>query len=172
MDLNAQRVLTCLLEWREEMASIKNQSPNYILPRSILLYLARTQPKTTNDIQNRRVHPTFLKRFGKQALKVIQQGLQETDEFILPTPEQKERADILKMWIQLFSKEINVSPNLLLPQDTLEAITLNGVAILQNWRRDVLIDRLKGFLRGYEYIILENGIAVLKTQKMLAEESA
>ena len=125
-----------------------------------------------DDIQNRRVHPTFLKRFGKQVLKVIKQGLQETDEFILPTSEQKERADILRMWIQLFAKEIEVAPNLLLPQETLEAITLNGVSILQNWRREVLIHRLKSFLRGDEYIILENGVAILKTHQMFSESES
>ena len=43
---------------------------------------------------------------------------------------------------------------MLLPRDTMEGITLHGVSILQNWRREVMLQRLKAFLRGQEYIVL------------------
>lgn len=162
LSIDAQRVLTALLEWREHTAMRKNQSPNYILPRSILLYLAKAHPTTVEKIQNRRVHPTFLQRYGKKVVKVISQALQNKDEFLLPTPEQKERAEVLRMWINIFSKEIQIAPSLLLPRDTIEGITLHGVSILQNWRRELMLQRLKAFLRGQEYIVLKNGKAQLQ----------
>ncbi len=162
LDVNSQRVLTALLEWREETAIRKNQSPNYILPRSILLYLAKAKPKSIDEIQNRKVHKSFLQRHGKKVIKVIAEGLQDTDEFLLPTPDQKERAEVLRLWIQIFSKEIGIASSLLLPKDIVEAITLNGVSVLQNWRRDVVLDRLKAFLRGKECIVVQKGHPVLQ----------
>ena len=102
------------------------------------------------------MHPTFLQRYGK-VVKVITQALQDTDEFLLPTPEQKERAEMLRIWVNIFSKEIQIAPTLLLPRDTMEGITLHGVSILQNWRREVMLQRLKAFLRGQEYIVLTTG---------------
>ena len=48
-----------LLEWRTADCDAENQSPNYILPRSILLYLAKAHPTTVEKIQNRKVHPHF-----------------------------------------------------------------------------------------------------------------
>ena len=157
LTLDAQRVLTSLLEWREMTAMRKNQAPNYILPRSILLYLAKAHPITVDKIQNRKVHPTFLQRYGKKVVKVIAKALEDTDEFLLPTPEQKERAEVLRLWVSIFSKEIQISPSLLLPRDTMEGITLHGVSVLQSWRRELMLQRLKAFLRGQEYIVLTNG---------------
>ena len=106
LSVEAQRVLTALLEWREMTAMRKNQSPNYILPRSILLYLAKAHPTSIDKIQNRKVHPTFLQRHGKKVVKVIAKALQDTDEFLLPTPEQKERAEVLRLWVSIFAKEV------------------------------------------------------------------
>lgn len=157
LSLDAQRVLTALLEWREETALRKNQSPNYILPRSILLYLAKAHPTTVDKIQNRRVHPTFLQRHGKKVVKVIARALESSDEFLLPTPEQKERAEILRMWVNVYSKEVQIAQRLLLPRDTMEGITLHGVSVLQNWRRELMLKRLKAFLRGQEAMVLKNG---------------
>ena len=114
LNLDAQRVLTALLEWREQTAMRKSSSI-IILPRSILLYLAKAHPTTVEKIQNRKVHPTFLQRYGKKVVKVIAQALQDTDEFLLPTPEQKERAEMLRIWVNIFSKEIKIAPTLLLP---------------------------------------------------------
>ena len=122
LSIDAQRVLTALLEWRELTAMRKNQSPNYILPRSILLYLAKAHQTTVEKIQKRKVHPTFLQRYGKKVVKVIAKALQDTDEFT-STPEQKERAEVLRLWVSIFSKEIQISPSLLLPRDTMEGIT-------------------------------------------------
>ena len=51
LSLDAQRVLTALLEWRENTAMRKNQSPNYILPRKILLYLAKAHPTTVEKFR-------------------------------------------------------------------------------------------------------------------------
>lgn len=162
LNIDAQRVLTNLLEWREETAVRQNQSANYILPRSILLYLAKAQPQSVKEIQNRRVHPTFLKRYGKKVIKVIKDGLHDTDEFLLPTPEQKERTEVLKLWVNIFAKEVCIAPTLLLPKDILEGITLHGVSILQSWRRELMLQRLKAFLRGQEFIVIEHGKAVLR----------
>jgi len=161
LDINGQRILTNLLEWREETASRKNQAPNYVMSRSILIYLAKTQPKSLDAIQNRRIHPTFIKRHGKTVIKVIKNALQDTDEFLLPTAEQKERAEVLKMWVNIFSKEVNIAPTLLLPKDILEGITLHGVSILQGWRRTLILNRLKQFLRGKESILMKEGKPVL-----------
>ena len=157
LSLDAQRVLTALLEWREETALRKNQSPNYILPRSILLYLAKAHPTSVDKIQNRRVHPTFLQRYGKKVVKVIAKALEGSEEFLLPTPEQKERAEVLKMWVNIYSKEVQIAQGLLLPREIMEGITLHGVSILQDWRRDLMLKRLKAFLRGQEALVLKDG---------------
>ena len=35
-----------------------------------------------------------------KVVKVIAKALKETDESLLPTPEQKERAEMLRIWVQ------------------------------------------------------------------------
>ena len=62
---DAQRVLTALLEWRELTAMRKNQSPNYILPRSILLYLAKAHPTTVEKYKTE----GFIPRFSNDTVK-------------------------------------------------------------------------------------------------------
>ena len=52
---------------------------------------------------------------------------------------------MLRIWVNIFSKEIQVAPTLLLPRDTMEGITLHGVSILQTWRRELMLQRLKAF---------------------------
>ena len=162
LDLQSQRVLTRLLEWREETARHRNQSPNYILPRSILIFLARKQPSTINEIKkNRKVHPSFIKRHANVALQVIQQGISDTDDFLIPTNEQKERSEILRMWSQIFSQEVAIAPNLILPKEIRDAIAVNGTKIIQDWRRDLVANRLTCFLNGQEGIGIQNGKPVL-----------
>jgi hypothetical protein len=34
---------------------------------------------------------------------------------------------------------------------------LHGVSVLQGWRRDLMLERLKAFLRGREFIVLKDG---------------
>jgi ribonuclease D len=162
LDLQSQRVLTRLLEWREDTARHRNQSPNYILPRSILIFLAKKQPSTIQDIKkNRKVHPSFIKRYAKDALQVIQQGISDTEDFLIPTNEQKERSEILKLWSQIFAQEIAIAPNLMLPKEMRDAIAVNGVSIIQDWRQHLVADRLNRFLTGQECIGIQQGIPVL-----------
>lgn len=162
LDSTSQRVLTRLMEWREETARHRNKAPNYILPRSILLYLAKKQPSSISEIkQNRKVHPTFIKKYAKQALQVIQQGQMDTDEYLLPTAQQKERREILKLWTQLFAKEVNIAYNLLMTKEIREVMSVNGVSVLQDWRKELMEHRLSRFLRGEECIKLDKGIPSL-----------
>lgn len=162
LDIQSQRVLTRLLEWREDTGLHRNQSPNYILPRSILIFLAKKQPSSIEEIKkNRKVHPSFIKRYAKEVLQVIQQGISDKDDFLIPTNEQKERSEILRLWSQIFSQEIAIAPNLMLPKEICDAIAVNGVNIIQDWRRDLVVDRLTRFITGQECIAIQHGTPVL-----------
>ena len=161
LDLASQRVLTNLLEWRESTAEKKDQSPNYLLPRGILLYLAKTKPTDVSKITNRKVHPIFLKKYGKKVIQVIKQGLQDSDTFEIPTSEQRELEDILSTWIALYAKEIEIAPQLLVNKDILYSIILQGTEFLQGWRKEILQQRLQNFLDGCEGVGICNGAPIL-----------
>lgn len=162
LDLDAQRVLANLLEWRDEIAQKKDQSPNYLLPKNSLLHIAKSKPTHLQAIQNRSVHPAFLQKYGKELIKVVQEGLQDTDVFEIPSAESKKRNSIIRMWLKIYGEEIGISEDLLLSSKISHQVNFQGLDAIQGWRRELYLLPLQDFLQGKTGIFCENDTIVLK----------
>ena len=55
LSVKSQRVISALLEWREDISERKNKPANYILPKASLIYLSRQHPTHIRHIQNRKI---------------------------------------------------------------------------------------------------------------------
>ena len=52
--VNQLRVLKMLIKWRDFVARIDDESPNYMLPNHILFAIAKDLPKTKNELRDSR----------------------------------------------------------------------------------------------------------------------
>ena len=162
LDLPTQRVLTRLLTWREELAERKNKPPKYLLPRSSALYLAKRRPDCLSQIQNRRINRHFLKKYGRDVIRVIRDGVDDTDTFTLLSEQEKVIVSLLRSWALILSEEMNINAQVLLPNPIAKAIAKDGKIGLRGWRTKLFGDRLLMFLHGREYISFHQGQPVIQ----------
>jgi ribonuclease D len=161
LSIKSQRVITRLLEWREDLSERKNKPSNYILPKASLIYLSKQHPTHVEQIQNRKINRIFLKKYGTNVVKIIREALQSTETFSIPSGADKERMDFLNLWVKVFAKKLSIAPKLLLPPTLIRFIVLEGITTLQGWRRKLCLEALQRVLEGSETIILQDGQLVL-----------
>ena len=166
LDLDSQRILANVLEWRDEIAQKKDQSPNYLLPKNSILHIAKSKPNHIQAIHNRSVHPAFLQKYGKELIKVVQEGLKDTDVFEVPSAESKKRNSIIRMWVKIYGEEIGINEDLLLSSKISHQVNFHGLDAIQGWRRDLYLDALQNFLQGKTGIFCENDTIVLKSTQI------
>lgn len=161
LSLKSQRVITGILEWREDLAERKNKPANYLLPKASLIYLAKQHPTHIGQIQNRKINRIFLKKYGSDVIKTIRTSLQSTEIFSIPSNTDKERIDFLNIWVKIFAKKLSIAPKLLLPPSLISSIVLEGISALQGWRKELCLEALERVLEGSETIVVQNGSLTL-----------
>jgi ribonuclease D len=158
LDIDTQRVLTRLLEWREIAAQEKNKPSNYILPRSIALDLARRKPKSIKQLgANRKINKGLVNRNGQALLDCISKGLSDRDTFPVPNKEQRRVAKLLRAWAQVVAQDLDIHAELLMPRSLSKDIAFEGLDSCKGWRREAMGEELENFLSGRTGIAIRDG---------------
>ena len=75
---NQLRVLKMLLKWRDYVARLDDESPDYMLPKHILFQIARDLPTTRNEMRDCRrasAEPPAIQKYQEQLMWLISQKL-------------------------------------------------------------------------------------------------
>ena len=162
LSIESQRVMSALLEWREDVSERKNKPANYILPKLSLIYLAKQHPTHIRQIQNRKINRIFLKKYGADVIKVIKTALESDECFSIPSPEDNEKIEFISLWAKLFGKQVSIAHKLLLPPKLIQVIVCNGLKEIDGWRKDICTEPLLRFLEGKESILFHKDELILK----------
>lgn len=153
----SQAVLRALYEWREQTARTLDRSPFRIMPNEALLALARSLPRSEEQLRG--VHslpPSLARRHAAQLLAAIEAGLAAPLED-LPTPErrprqrpdstQEARLERLKDLRNRRAVELGLEPGVICANGALQAIAraaprdldaLQRIAELRQWQIEAL----------------------------------
>lgn len=165
-------LLWCLVNWREDLACSLNRPRYYIARDHLLCRLALLAPHKKETIHSLRGLPGgFVEKYGEDIIKIVEdcQANPPTDVPRLSLPRHdwgyKARKDILRIFLKMKAKELDISPSLLLPKDDFEIILCDPPtnhkkfmesANLPNWRKEAL---------GAEMVDLLSGKLALKLKK-------
>lgn len=165
MDKQAQSVLRALAEWRELEARQRNIPPHRIIADHVLVSLAQSAPTRTEQIhQQRGMRGQEANRYAAALVATIQRGVQEATSDPVQTPEQTYRHDndqdegvhkILSAILQMAAHDARISPTMLATSQDLRDLmrafqsdNLDGLPVLQDWRRELVGEKLLKALEG------------------------
>ncbi len=153
----SQAVLRALHQWREQTARTLDRSAFRIMPNEALLALARSLPRSEEQLSG--VHglpPSLARRYGAQLLGAIAAGLAAPlEELPIPERRSRERADAaqearlerLKELRNRRAVELGLEPGVICPNGALQAIAraapqgldaLQGIGELRRWQIEAL----------------------------------
>ena len=145
-----QHVLRELAAWRERVAQKRNRPRNWIARDGLLVYLAQTQPHTSQQLEQvRGLSDAMRQQEEDQLLAAIRAGQQQTDsplyERVGPlTQSETERRDRLLEKLKTKAKELDIRPPVLGARREVDAIVRgnDNSLLLQGWRRQVIGEEL------------------------------
>jgi len=148
-------VLCALAEWRDNTAKNENQPRNWLLRDAALLAIASDPPQGTDDLGNvADIHPSTLRRHGKNIIPVVQEALQnqplaQNIPPPPPTPEQKQLIGTLQKTLQDIAGREDIDTTLIAPRKELVRLVMgeDDLALLRGWRYEVAGRELAGLLR-------------------------
>lgn len=165
LDPTSLSVLRSLCAWRDRFASERNVPPGRILRDHVIVPIAKSKPKSLEELGRQRgLHAGEIGRIGKSILDAVQEGIAraKTDPVVLPDngrlrPD-KEPDGIFKLLsavLQIQADQAHICPTALATsQDLHDLITgyrsgnLNGLTLLQTWRRELAGDMLLSVMEG------------------------
>ncbi len=157
-DSCTKNVLVSLLEWREETAQRKNKPSNYILPRNIVIDLARRKPKTIHGIKlNRRINHGLIKNHGQELLQCIVKGRRAKQRWPKIEYADLARERLILAWGICFAESCGIASDLIMPSQLAQAIAREGIKALKGWRKKMLLAPLQAFLSGNTTLGLQEG---------------
>lgn len=165
-----------LVNWREEEARGMNRPRHFVARDHLLCRLALLTPGDSAAIDRLRGMPGgFVEKYGEAILKVTGECKKNPprDVPVLEMPRHDwgyaARKDILRIFLKMRSKTLDLSPSLLLPVDSFESILedppknlkqLMGRKDLTDWRKEALGPELVDVLTGKLAISLEKGNSI------------
>lgn len=148
LNLDQQRVLQRLTEWRERESRERNRPRNRILPDPILIGLAEVRPSGKGGLQSiKGMPPVVVRRYGELLLTLIHDVEDDdTDGFLrIRPPLTRDQQQLYKQLKQVFVKaaqEKDVPIEILAPRKRLETLVQGGFTVeeplLQGWRGELL----------------------------------
>jgi ribonuclease D len=150
LDPAQQHVLRELASWRECLAQQRNRPRSWIARDGLLVYLAQTQPQTTEQLEQvRGLSDSMRKQQGDTLLAAIRAGRQQTggpiyDRMGPLTPSETERRDRLLERLKSRAAELKIRPQVLGARREVDAIVRgnDNSLLLQGWRRQVVGEEL------------------------------
>ncbi len=153
----SQAVLQALYQWREQSARALDRSPFRVMPNEALLAMARSVPRSHDQLRGvSGLPPSLARRHGDQLLAAIEAGLATSLE-ALPVPErrarqrpdaaQEARFERLKTLRNRRAEELGLEPGVICPNGALQAIAraapqrlveLQGIEELRRWQIEAL----------------------------------
>ncbi len=169
-------LLWMLLNWREEKAIVMNRPRFYIARDHLLCRLAVLAPKNVENIRSLRGLPGgFIDKYGNDVIEVANRCLNnppsDVPKIRLPRHDwgYAARKDILRIFLKMKSKSLDLSPALLLPKDSFESILADPPKNLEQfmtrtdltgWRKEALGPEIVDLLTGKLAITLKKGNSI------------
>lgn len=162
-----------LLNWREDTAIEMNRPRFYVGRDHLLCRLAVLAPKQAETIRSLRGLPGgFVDKYGEAVAAITARCMEDPPKdvprLILPRHDwgYAARKDILRIFLKIKSKALDLSPALLLPRETFESILENPPKNLDQfmtredltgWRKEALGPELVDLLTGKLAMALKKG---------------
>ena len=153
-------ILERVYAWRDQTASRADRAPFRILGNDALLAIARTEPRTLEDLsQISGVGSATVQRYGEAILEAVREGRALPEERLPnvtrsrrppPDPAYDARLERLKAVRNRMAATVGLEPGLVCPNGTLQAVAraaptapdqLTAIPELRSWQREVLGDR-------------------------------
>lgn len=166
-------LLWVLVNWREEVAREMNRPRFFVARDHLLCRLAVLSPRDSESIRSLRGLPGgFVEKYGdaivEEARKCRETPPTDVPKLRLPRHDwgYAARKDILRIFLKMKSKSLDLSPALLLPKDSFESILENPPKNLQQlmdrtdltgWRKEALGPELVDLLTGKLALSLKKG---------------
>jgi ribonuclease D len=166
-------LLWVLVNWREDTAREINRPRFYIARDHLLCRLAVLAPRNTENIRSLRGLPGgFVEKYGEAVVNEVEKCLENPPDnvprLLLPGHDwgYAARKDILRIYLKMKSKSLDISPSLLLPRDSFESILGNPPRSLEQfmkrgdlteWRKETLGSELVDLLTGKLAMALKKG---------------
>jgi ribonuclease D len=166
-------LLWVLVNWREDTAREINRPRFYIARDHLLCRLAVLAPRNTENIRSLRGLPGgFVEKYGEAVVNEVEKCLENPPDnvprLLLPGHDwgYAARKDILRIYLKMKSKSLDISPSLLLPRDSFESILGNPPRSLEQfmkrgdlteWRKEALGSELVDLLTGKLAMALKKG---------------
>lgn len=162
-----------LVNWREDTAREMNRPRFYVGRDHLLCRLAVLVPKNPDTIRSLRALPGgFVEKYGEAVVEEVNRCRKDPPEdvptLVLPTHDwgYTARKDILRIFLKMKSKSLDLSPALLLPRESFESILGNPPKNLEQfmtrkdltgWRKEALGPDLVDLLTGKLAMALKKG---------------
>lgn len=162
-----------LVNWREDIAREMNRPRFYVGRDHLLCRLAVLAPKNPDTIRSLRALPGgFVEKYGEAVVEEVNRCRKDPPEdvpkLILPMHDwgYTARKDILRIFLKMKSKSLDLSPALLLPRESFESILGNPPKNLEQfmtrkdltgWRKEALGPDLVDLLTGKLAMALKKG---------------
>ncbi|MFV1997065.1 MAG: ribonuclease D [Acidiferrobacterales bacterium] len=152
-----QHALQSLAAWRERVAQKKNRPRNWIARDGLLVYLAQSQPRNLNQLQQARgLSDTMREREGDAILEAIASAQSDTNpplyDAVGPlTPTQTELRDLMMLHLKLKAEQLGIRPTVLSARREVDLIARGNESsrLLGGWRRQVIGEELLGLRQGF-----------------------
>ena len=161
-------VLREVAAWRENEAQRKNLPRQWVLKDEVLIELARRKPATTEALAELRdLNPRSLGDMGKGLLAAVAAGLAIPNES-LPRLERRNAPDadieglvkLMGALVRLRAEEHGIAVPLLASQGDLDMLAsgeVEGNALMQGWRRELIGQDLMRLLQGEISLYVKKG---------------
>ncbi len=169
-------LLWCLVKWREEEAREMNRPRQFVARDHLLCRLALLAPGDKGSIERLRGMPGgFVEKYGDGIVETVERCRKDppgdVPKVSMPRHDwgYAARKDILRIFLKIKSKELDLSPALLLPSESFESILedppgslkqLMARKDLTGWRKEALGPEMVDVLNGSLAISLRSGKTV------------
>ena len=166
-------VMVELAAWREEEAIKRDSLPKSVVRDEPLLEIARSLPKTPDDLAKiRGFHRKEVSKSGPAILTAVKKGLDTPEDQIPELPENdgystgKGVEELLAAYIQIRSEELKIEPSVLAHRKRIHDFVkcfeqkenLDEHFLMQGWRKEYVGDLLKSILDGSKAMVIgKNG---------------
>lgn len=158
-------VLQQLAEWRDGKAMEKDKPRKWIASDDLLIDLARSMPKTLEDLSSlRTAEAGFVRHRGKFILDLVQNARNtpksewpKLKDYVPLSANQDAQLDYLMAAAKLKASEHQITLSSLVSRKQLEAL-LQGdedVAVMKSWRYTLLGEDLAAILKGEKQLALD-----------------
>jgi len=157
-------ILWALIKWRENAAMQINKPRNFIVKDYVLGAMASMAPHNKNALSRLRgVSAGFITKWGEEVIRTVKDAdsIPKSEIPHIPKyhskPGVSARMDILRIFLKQESSRLDISPQLLLTKDLINALAkspptteeeLYSLKELSGWRKEALGDDLISLLQG------------------------